>query len=47
MGAPGLTSLQYHELVLLHEFGHMLGVPQEPKGSPYNANISADCIKGQ
>jgi RHS repeat-associated protein len=46
IGDPNLTNTQYWELVLLHELGHLLGVPQEPPGSPYNTNIFNDCIKG-
>jgi RHS repeat-associated protein len=47
IGDPGLTTSQYYELVLLHELGHLLGVPQEPVNDPtYNKNIFNDCIKG-
>jgi hypothetical protein len=47
IGDPALTTSQYYELVLLHELGHLLGVPQEPKNNPtYNTNIFNDCING-
>jgi RHS repeat-associated protein len=35
---------QYQELVLIHEIGHMLGVPQE-KSQQYNISIFNDCIQ--
>ncbi len=46
IGVPNLTNTQYWELVLLHELGHILGVPQEPPGGAYNTAIFNDCIKG-
>ena len=45
IGDPGLTLLQYYELSLLHELGHILGVPQE-SDSTYNKAILDDCING-
>jgi hypothetical protein len=45
IGAPGLTTSQYYELVILHELGHLLGVPQEASQT-YNQSIFNDCIKG-
>ena len=47
IGVPDLTDAQYHELILLHELGHLLGTPQDSLDSPYNTNIFNDCIKGQ
>jgi len=44
MGVASISTSQYWELLLLHEVGHMLGVPQEGPGSNYNANIFNDCI---
>lgn len=47
LGDADLTVLQYHELVLLHELGHLFNVPQEPPNDDaYNMSILNDCILG-
>jgi RHS repeat-associated protein len=44
MGVDSINTSQYWDLLLLHELGHMLGIPQETAGSDYNGNIFRDCI---
>jgi hypothetical protein len=45
VGDPSLTVTQYYELILIHETGHLLGVPQETTNA-YDTAIFNDCIKG-
>ncbi|MEP6756627.1 MAG: RHS repeat-associated core domain-containing protein, partial [Chthonomonadales bacterium] len=42
---PNLSAGQYHELVLLHELGHLFGVGDDTE--TYNKSIFEDCIKGK